>query len=195
MDDIIGDFRPAKNMIRQRILAARIALGTPEAAAKSQMITAVLDTLNGLSTARVIMGYAPFRNEVDVMPWLLAKLEAGVKILLPRVMAETGELEAVPLVPDDQMSVSKLGVSEPLGSGIDPREIEAVIVPGVVFDRQGYRLGYGKGFYDRFLPRLKPATFCCGVAYEIQIVDELPREAHDYRLDCLVSEKGVNRWS
>jgi len=171
-----------------------MALSPDAVTAKSRMINAHLDTLAPLNAARVIMGYAPFRQEVDVMPWLLKRLEAGVTVLLPRVVAGTGDLEAVPLVMDEQMLTNKLGVNEPTGDRVDPAIIEAVIVPGVVFDRRGYRLGYGKGYYDRFLPRLKSEAFCCAVAYELQVVDEVPVAAHDYRLPCLVTESRVYQW-
>lgn len=189
------DLKLAKSEIRKKVLTERLALDKGEVAAKSRLINAALDTLEPLSKARVIMGYAPFRNEVDVMPWLLKKLALGIKVLLPRVNTETGDLEAVPLLASDQMSISKMGVSEPQGAGIDLQEIEAVIIPGVVFDRRGYRLGYGKGFYDRFLPRLRLETFCCAVAFELQVVNEIPYEAHDFRVRYLVTESGVRQAS
>lgn len=188
------DLRIQKKSLRREVLAERQALESIEVAAKSQVINEYLDTLSPLASARVIMGYAPFRNEVDIMPWLLKRIEAGVTVLLPRVVPGTGDLEAVPLAPDEQMETSKMGLSEPMGAAADPAVIEAIIIPGVVFDRRGYRLGYGKGYYDRFLPQLKPQAFCCAVAYDLQVVDEVPFQNHDYRLSYLVTESGVYQW-
>ncbi|MGE5379690.1 MAG: 5-formyltetrahydrofolate cyclo-ligase [Methylocystaceae bacterium] len=187
------NYSTLKKEIRQQVVNTRQALTTQEIKEKSERIANHFEQVPALTSARTVMGYAPFRNEVDIFPWLIKKYEQGVTILLPRTVAATGDLEAVPFVPGQQMLKNKLGVSEPLGSEVEPRLIEAVIVPGVVFDRRGYRLGYGKGFYDRFLPRLRKGAFACGVAFELQMVDEVPHEEHDYRLSCLVTEQGV-RW-
>lgn len=67
-------------------------------------------------------------------------------------------------------------------------ELDVVFVPGVVFDRDGYRIGYGGGYYDRFLPKLMPQTLCVGVAFSLQVVESVPRDAFDRRLHGLVTE-------
>lgn len=188
------DHRKAKKELRQQILAARKALNKETVSNKSQLISTYLDTIPVLAEARVVMGYVPFRNEVDIFPWLLKRWEDGIKVLLPRIVPAAEDLLAVELVPDQEMLTNKLGLSEPLGAEVDPATIDAVIVPGVVFDRQGYRLGYGKGYYDRFLPRLKPGIFICGVAFELQVVDQVPHEVHDYQLSYLTTETGVYQW-
>ncbi len=66
-----------------------------------------------------------------------------------------------------------------------------MLVPGVAFDAGFYRLGYGGGYYDRFLPRLRREALAVGVAFSLQVVDKLPRHAHDFRLDALVTERGM----
>lgn len=187
------DYRSLKKELRQQVLKARQALTAQEVREKSDRIASYLNQIPALTSARIVMCYAPFRNEVDIFPWLVKQYEKGITVLLPRIVAETSDLKAIPFIPDQLMERNKLGVNEPVGAEVEPSLIEAVIVPGVVFDRRGYRLGYGKGFYDRFLPRLKAGAFCCGAAYELQIVDEVPHETHDYRLNCLVTEQGA-KW-
>lgn len=77
-------------------------------------------------------------------------------------------------------------------SGEVPIEsLDAVIVPGVAFDHSGGRLGYGGGYYDRFLPKLRPDTVKIGVAYELQLIKQIPVEEHDVHLDRIVTETGI----
>jgi 5-formyltetrahydrofolate cyclo-ligase len=76
-----------------------------------------------------------------------------------------------------------------------PSQIDLALVPGVVFDRQGNRLGYGRGFYDRLLRQLPREVLRVGLAFECQVVEELPVEPHDERMDWLVTEAGVRRFA
>src|SRR5262249_165220 len=74
---------------------------------------------------------------------------------------------------------------------LNPSAIELVLVPGIAFDRQGHRLGFGGGYFDRFLPKA-PKAFRIGLAFEVQLSDDaLPKEAHDAQLDCIVTEKSI----
>ena len=74
---------------------------------------------------------------------------------------------------------------------ISPDEIDCVLVPGIAFDERGARLGFGKGFYDRFLYRLPAATHVCGLAFSSQIIERVPDMPHDVRMHWLVTERGV----
>lgn len=147
-----------------------------------------LDRLPGLEETGVIMAYCPVRGEVDVSPFWLKEWERGKTILLPRVRDKI--LEAVAFRGWEETAPGAFGIMEPLGPAVDREKIEAVIVPGVVFDGRGYRLGYGKGFYDRFLALLPSGALTYGVAYSFQVVDELIPSPFDRRVSWMVTDAG-----
>jgi 5-formyltetrahydrofolate cyclo-ligase len=77
----------------------------------------------------------------------------------------------------------------PMGTALPPAEIDLILVPGLAFDNRGHRLGYGQGYYDRFLSLLKPECFILGVAYSFQIVDKTPNVEHDIPVNAVLTEK------
>lgn len=84
--------------------------------------------------------------------------------------------------------------SDPMQKKLDPKGIEVAVLPGLAFDRRGYRLGYGGGCYDRFLSRYAPQALRVGLAFSCQLVETLPTEAHDVPLHFLVTEKEILSW-
>lgn len=133
------------------------------------------------SSARSVMAFVGFGSEPDTDP-LFARLAAeGRRLLLPRV--EDGRL--VVCDGDGPMAVSRFGVTEPQGPALDPAEVDLVIVPGLAFTLAGDRIGYGAGFYDRFLPTVAAPNV--GVCFLEQVVDELPVEPHDVRVQRVVA--------
>jgi 5-formyltetrahydrofolate cyclo-ligase len=133
----------------------------------------------------VVMIYAAIRSEVDLAAF--AADRSAALTLLPRVEGE--RLVAVSIV--GERVASAFGVPEPVGPAIDPATIDVVCLPGLAFDRDGRRLGYGAGFYDRFVPLLRPGALTIGVGFLIQMVDEVPVDDHDRLVDVVVTEKGV----
>jgi 5-formyltetrahydrofolate cyclo-ligase len=144
-------------------------------------------------SGRRVHVYRAFGAELD-----LADLEASVRttngtVLLPRV--EGDHLVAVEHPGDvagdsGAFVVSGFGVAEPTGTAVEPTSIDVVVVPGLAFDRRGRRLGYGRGYYDRFLTSLAPHAVTIGVAFDLQVVDEVPHESHDVALDLVITERG-----
>lgn len=131
--------------------------------------------------AASVMAFVGCKGEPDTDP-LFARLAAdGKRLLLPRV--QDGNL--VVCDADGPMSVSRFGISEPQGPSLPFDEVGFVIVPGLAFTIDGVRLGYGGGFYDRFLP-LVPAPNA-GVCFSEQLVDALPFEPHDVRVQQVIS--------
>ncbi|MBT9152152.1 MAG: 5-formyltetrahydrofolate cyclo-ligase [Firmicutes bacterium] len=179
---------------RKLLLAQRQQQSPEEAALNSVLIGQSLLSTSLFRLPCRVMSYVPVRGEVDLGPLLTKLEEAGLHILLPKVM-ERGVIEAFHCPPPWQQFVAaaSFGISEPvLGTKqFDPLDIDVVLVPGVAFDAGFYRLGYGGGYYDRFLPRLRQEALAVGVAFSLQVVDKLPRHAHDFRLDALVTERGM----
>lgn len=136
-----------------------------------------------------VMTYLAFGSEADLSPVIAATRAGGGRIVVPRV--EDRAIVPVELVEDATLVTSAYGIDEPLGTAIPADEIDVVLVPGVAFDRSGGRLGNGAGYYDRFLPRLRPGTPTVGVCFSVQLVDAVPLEPWDVRLGLVVSERGV----
>ncbi len=133
------------------------------------------------AAASTVMAFVGCKGEPDTDP-LFARLAAdGKRLLLPRV--EDGTL--VVCEGTGPMTVSAFGVSEPTGPALPLSEVGFVIVPGLAFTARGVRLGYGAGFYDRFLPQLSVPN--AGVCFTEQLVDELPTEPHDVLVQQVIS--------
>lgn len=181
-----------KISVRKRQLAQREALSPEECRRASRLITQRLAQLPEYLAARTVALYSPIRNEVDISGLLPAALSAGKRVVYPRV--RDTEIDFHVITSLTQLHPGGFGVAEPLaGEVVAVAKIDLLVVPGVAFDGNGHRLGYGKGYYDRVLARLKKQT-AVGVAYRVQLVDALPTEGHDQRLNVLVTEETIQRF-
>ena len=181
--------------MRRKMTAIRNQLTLAEVTQYSQQIADRVSQLQPLQKAQVIMGFAAFKNEVRLMP-LLEKWKAqGRTILLPRV-EKAGNMVAVEYTGRENTAAGPFGIREPLGEPFDTSKIEVVLTPGLVFDYKGFRLGYGKGYYDRFLNENKINNFfLLGFGASFQVQEELPQGKWDYPLNAICTEKGVVRCS
>lgn len=187
--------KAAKATLRSVALTARAAMPAERRAVASAAVRRRLEDLAELRRARAVLAYAAFGAEVDLDPWLQALLAAGAGVFLPWVdgsrlgISRVCDLEA-DLVPGWR------GVREPRAIGrrpARPDRLDAVVTPGVAFDRSGRRLGYGGGHFDRLLTMLRPETPVVGVAFEVQIFDAVPTDAHDRPVNVVVTEQAVYR--
>ena len=143
-----------------------------------------------------VAAYWPYRYEIDVRPLLERLDELGCNCLLPVVMGRREPLQFHQWKPGDFLEASRLGVLEP--SKFHPSATPVmVILPLLAFDRQGNRLGYGGGYYDQTLQALrnKSDVSAIGVGYEEQEVETLPEEPQDQKLDAVVTDRAVLRFS
>jgi 5-formyltetrahydrofolate cyclo-ligase len=148
---------------------------------RSVQLWAKVAELPEFQRATSVMAFVGFDGEPDTDP-LFARLSVeGKRLLLPRVEA-TGIVAADG---DWPLVASKFGVQEPTGPAVDVGEIDFVIVPGLAFTLAGDRLGYGQGYYDRFLPTVSAPN--AGVCFSDQLVDEMPLADHDVRVDAVIS--------
>jgi 5-formyltetrahydrofolate cyclo-ligase len=148
---------------------------------RSVQLWAKVAELDEYRRANSVMAFVGFSGEPDTDP-LFARLSVeGKRLLLPRV-----EPSGIVAVDGDAPRVaSKFGVSEPVGPPVDLSEIDFVIVPGLAFTVAGDRLGYGQGYYDRFLPTVSAPSV--GVCFAEQLVDEMPLTEHDVQVGTVVS--------
>lgn len=184
-----------KNELRKSILQARKSLPEEEVATKSRSITEKLLSLPEYREAQMVMLYLDFRNEVATGELVKETLAAGKRVVVP--ITDTKNTALIPSevihYPDD-ITLGTWDIPEPKKAAVRPVEltdIDIVIVPGVAFDPQGNRLGYGGGFYDRFLLRTKPGTTFVALAFEMQIRDEVYPEAHDHPVHYVITENRV----
>ncbi len=134
--------------------------------------------------AKSVLFYYPHKNEVDVRFLIKETLRENKKfVFLPKVSGQ----RIIPIKITSLVSLKRgfSGIKEPEGVEYSPDVIDLVFVPGVAFDIHGYRLGYGGGFYDRFLSETR--AYKVGLAYDFQVVRELPVGKHDVPLDIIVT--------
>jgi 5-formyltetrahydrofolate cyclo-ligase len=180
-----------KEEIRKRILRVRNVMTREEIAATSHAIAERLLDLEQIQGASTLMVYLGFGSEVlvdDVIRW---GWTAGKRIAVPLCSPASRGLIACRIDGFDELDPGHYGIREPKGNCIRPvpeEEIDTVIVPAVAFDRRGHRLGYGGGYYDRFLPRV-PRAMRVGAAFAHQIVAEIPADPHDVTVDRIATER------
>jgi len=186
-----------KTAFRKQAIAYRAALSEAAYAAFSTQIVAYLKEVPEFQTASTIMVYYPDvqRREVDIRPLFHLWHHAGKTLLLPYITSMVqGHMQAVLFNPKEELRPNRWGILEPQHAhSISNQAIDAVLVPGLAADKHGTRLGYGKGFYDRFL---KPLSVPVVLAtYHATIKDVLPSEIHDYPVNLIISEEGAFRIS
>ncbi len=179
----------AKRDVRRAVLAARDALGEAERVARSTAIHRRFLALREVGDVGVVMGFWSFGSEVSTPPLLETLHARGVRVCLPRIDGG-GDLEAVAYEPGDPMTETSFGAREPAdGTILAPDVLDLVVTPGVAFDRSGHRIGYGGGFYDRFLRRTRRGVPRIAIAFDLQVLShELPVGSFDLGVDAIVTE-------
>ena len=177
----------AKRELRARMRSVRGVLPPEAVAARSSAAITRALALPEVAAARVIVAFSAIRKELDPAALLAALRARGTRVGLPRVAGETLDLHEI--TEDCVLEEGAFGVLEPpeAAARIDPAQVDVVIVPGLAFDARGHRIGYGRGFYDRLLPQLTRA-FRVGLAYDFQLVPELPNDPHDVAMQCLITD-------
>jgi 5-formyltetrahydrofolate cyclo-ligase len=187
------EIRKRKNDIRVKYKALREAI-PPEK--KAQMDAKICTTFLGLATYRyasVLLMYAPKSDEVDIMPIAERALADGKKVAFPRCIPDTHDMEYHFITSLDQLKKGTYGLLEPTPDlpVYDRESVEptACIVPALVYDKRGFRLGYGKGYYDRYLGSYTGSKV--GMIYSEFIIDTVPRGRFDLSVDFIVTERGL----
>ena len=135
-----------------------------------------------LADAHTVLLYSALPDEVPTLPLLNRLTAEGKTVLLPRVVSDT-DMELRRYTGPHDLEPGAFGIMEPTGELFtDYDHIDVAVVPGMAFDREGHRLGRGKGYYDRFLARL-PHIYKIGVCFPFQLVDQVPTDAHDILMD------------
>ena len=147
----------------------------------------------GFPDDAVVSAYLPLKNEFDVLPFIEVADLFGHEIGMPVVAAKAKPLKFLRWTPESDLVTGAMGIpTPPLDSPVVVPDL--LLVPMMAFDDDGFRLGYGGGFYDRTLADLRnrnPETLAVGVCFSGLKVDHVPRDEHDARLDWIVTESGA----
>lgn len=174
-----------KSEIRKWVKAQRKALDAATEARWNESVCSQLLNLSEIRQAFCVYCYASLPGEVGTWRFIEALLRQGKYIAVPKVKGK--ELEFYSISGKKDFEEGVMGIMEPKVSCLKIRDPQApVIVPGIAFDREGNRIGYGGGYYDRFFQR-EPHHRRIAVAYDFQILDRIPPEAHDKPVDCIIT--------
>lgn len=183
-----------KKSLRHQVLDERSKLGKNMHKKYSNIILNTI--LNSLyyKNAKTIMTFISFMDEVDTHEFIKKSIEDGKNIVVPITIPETKDLK-LSLVKDfKELEPGYYNILTPKEGFIrytDPKLVDLIIVPGVVFDRDGYRVGYGGGYYDRFLSKIDKSVPKIAIAFDLQIIDKVPREYYDIPVDYIITEKEI----
>lgn len=138
---------------------------------------------------KVIFIFVNFRSEVDTHKIINKALEDGKTICVPKIISKEDGMRAYRIKGFQDMEPGYYGILEPSEEceEISIKDIELMVMPGAAFDRNGGRIGYGGGFYDRFLTKVEGNVKKIALAYELQVLDSVPMETNDIRIDNIVT--------
>ena len=182
----------SKSELRTRIGDIARQISTTQRAEASAQVCAKLERLEIWARARLILFFAPTLSEMNIWP-LVAQAQASAKwVALPRFSdASQSYVPCLLENIEENLQPGRYGIREP-STGcreVELNQLDLVLVPGVAFDLHGRRLGRGKGFYDRLLAGVRGTK--CGIAFDEQIVAEVPAGPHDIHLNCILTP---TRW-
>ena len=189
------DVKARKSEIRRSTVARRDALSKKQRAEKSAAIMKRLFEFANFLESKIVLFYLSHKSEVDTEPMIHKALALEKIIALPLIDEEKRGI--IPLKIDNldrDTQPGYRGIREPISQRckqIPVQQVNLAIIPGIAFDERGGRIGYGTGFYDRFIPNLDITTRKVALAFECQIVPQIPMEPHDRYTDIIITEKRI----
>ncbi len=183
------DLRAWRKVERARLIEARMAMPLDEHQAASEAISDCLRSTFPPETLGSLGCYWPFRREYDCLPLMKAVIDAGGQTSLPVVLQKNHPLEFRPWTPETRMEAGVWNILHPAeGPVVQPT---VLLIPLVGFDAEGYRLGYGAGFYDRTIATFDKPPLKIGVGFELSRLVTIFPQDHDIPMDYIITEQGV----
>lgn len=184
-----------KKEFRKKVISDRNNQSYGSLCKNSSIITQKVLALDCIKTAKNIMLYLDFNNEVKTDELIIKLLSLGKTVSSPITIKEEKKLIPSQIIDlKDGVKIGAYGIREPkpeCSPEVEVKDIDVVIVPAVAYDKDCYRLGYGGGFYDRFIERLREDAITVGIAFDLQIFDSVPKEDHDAQLDYIITESQI----
>lgn len=184
-----------KNILRKYLLNERRNLTQRAILEKSKRIADMLVNFDRYRQSKKIMLYISTKTEVQTKEIIMSAQQKNKEIYIPLIQKEKHDL--IPSLVydfDHELTLGELGIVQPKKEFyrlFPPDILDLVIIPGVAFTAEGYRLGRGGGYYDRFIPKLREEAYTIALAFEMQIVKEIPLEENDVPVDCIITEKRI----
>lgn len=181
-----------KNRLRSEMLEKRDRMSLDDNKRFSDTICRSIIALSSYEAAKTVMCFLSFRSEINTKTLVLNILESGRRLVVPTVDFETKTLRLSHLESMADLVPGPYGILEPKASAFRPAapaEPDIILVPGAVFDLKGHRIGYGGGYFDKFLPMTRADALSIGLCFDFQIVPSVDPLAHDRPVDLVVSEK------
>ncbi|BDU50887.1 5-formyltetrahydrofolate cyclo-ligase [Haliovirga abyssi] len=172
-----------KNILRKELLKNRRNLKFEYVTKYSKELFENFIKTKEYKNSKIIMSYMSIKNEVDTKWFNEAIIKNGKKLVLP-IIDNNDEIQPILVKKLSKMKVGKYNILEPIGDVIEKQKIDLIIVPGVGFDKSYNRIGFGKGYYDKFLKNYKGIKV--GVAYDFQIVDKIDADEYDVKMDMIL---------
>ena len=188
------DDKALRAALRREKLAARAALPAAEHARLSALLEGHLERELGARTPGVVAFCWPIRGEFDARPLVCRLLACGWRAAVPTVIAIDQPMVFRPWAPESAMAVDPYGIPVPAGNAVSAAP-DLVLLPLAAFDDNGYRLGYGGGYFDRTLAGMAPCPETIGVAFELARVATTRPQKHDISMGAVVTECGFRRFA
>lgn len=183
--------RENKKQLRKRVLSMRNSLDKDNKNSFDREIFNKLVLSELYNKSMNIFIYISFGSEVETKDIIMKALDDGKKVYVPKINGENNEMKAINIESLEGLVENSFGILEPISDvEISKEKIDLIIVPGAVFDKEGNRIGYGGGYYDRYLEAIKDKKNKIALVYDFQIVDYIPSEVHDIKVDYIISNKG-----
>jgi 5-formyltetrahydrofolate cyclo-ligase len=181
-----------KQVVRKRLIESRKRISSDMIFRKSRHIQALLFSIEEYQNAQCVGFYVSSGHEVETHEMIRDCFQLGKRVVVPKCGDKEGEMSFCEIGSFEELAPGAFGILEPCDpvKKVDLDEIDVLIVPGVGFDRKGNRLGQGGGYYDSILS-LHPRAVTIGVAFSVQLVDNIPVESHDVKVDIIVTENEV----
>lgn len=184
-----------KKSFRKEALRIRDALTLTERIAFSDSVRRHLQSLEAFQQAGTVMAYMSFRSEVITDKIIRTCLVMKKRVVVPISIPETRMLLPVEVTNfDEDFETDCYGIRIPKkenGSQVSACEIDLILVPGVAFSSERYRMGYGAGYYDRFLETVRSDALAVALAFETQIYEDIPKEPHDKKMHRIITERRI----
>ncbi|MBD3330574.1 5-formyltetrahydrofolate cyclo-ligase [Candidatus Peregrinibacteria bacterium] len=181
------DTKSKKKLLRKKLLNLRATYDKDESKIKSSVIFDKVLSHPLFRRAQNVLFYVPIKNEVDTINLINEALKTK-SVYLPKTKIN-GEISVHKISGLEDTSEGKYGIPEPTTAETDSQILDLIIVPGVAFDSDFNRIGFGKGYYDKFLKKLKCPKIA--LAYDFQIIKNIPAQEHDQKIDIIITNSKI----
>lgn len=184
-----------KKDFRKQVIESRKNKDSEFISINSQIITEKLLSMDCIQQASTIMLYLDFNNEVKTDQLITKLISLRKTVTSPVTIKDERKLIPYEITNlKEGINIGAYGIREPnkdISNEIDVKNIDVLIVPAVAYDKNCYRLGYGGGYYDRFIERLRDDAITIGIAFDLQLFDSIPKEEHDAQLNYIITESSI----